>query len=144
MTRTWAPRAARRLRTAGVAGFVRAATAGTLLGLSGLSATCALPGHREPALGRAGSGQIRIEVINRNFSDATLWAISPGGRQRLGIVTGKTDATFTLDWDFSQPLQIEIDLLAGERCVTAPLQVDPGDVLELQIEVELRRTAFCR
>lgn len=141
MTGTCAARGARRSPTGGVAAFVRAAVAGTLLLLG---SACTLFGRREPALGRAGSGQIRIEVINRNFSDATLWAISRSGRQRLGIVTGKTDASFTLDWDFPQPLQIEIHLLAGERCVTAPLQVDPGDVLELQIEVELRRSAFCR
>lgn len=117
------------------------AAAGVLLVAGG---ACALLGRREPALGGAGRQRIQIEVINRNFSDATLWAISSSGRQRLGIVTGKTNATFTLDWDFSRPLQIEIDLLAGERCVTEPLQADPGDVLELQIDVEFRRSAFCR
>lgn len=141
MTRSRRFPASGRSPAAQCASFTRAAVTAALLFPGG---ACTLFGHREPALRVAGNERIRIEVINRNFSDATLWAISTGGRQRLGIVTGKTDATFTLDWDFSQPLQIEIDLLAGERCVTAPLQVDPGDVLELQIDVELRRSAFCR
>ena len=56
---------------------------------------------------------------------------------------GKGDETFRLTWSFPQPLSIEIDLLAGGRCVTPELQVDPGDIIELQIPIELRLGADC-
>lgn len=91
-----------------------------------------------------GPQTITIHVRNLNFSDATLWAVSRSGRQRLGVVTGKGDAVFRTSWTFPQPLQIEIDLLAGERCITEPLDVDPGDDLDLQIEMELYRQPGCR
>ena len=67
------------------------------------------------------SGEIRIDVLNHNFSDATIWAvIRESSRRRLGVVTGKTDETYVLEWDFTQPLRLEIDLLAGSRCLTRP------------------------
>ena len=89
--------------------------------------------------------QIRVEVQNFNFQDATIWAIVQSGRRiRLGMVTGKTDSVFTLDWDFSLPLRMEIDLVAGGRCMTERLDVDPGDILLLQIEPVLRDTSGCR
>src|SRR5688572_28087239 len=61
---------------------------------------------------------IRIEVTNLNFNDATLHAIRDGGRLRLGIVTGKGTAVYTLAWQIAVPLRIEIDVLAGGRCTT--------------------------
>ncbi len=87
--------------------------------------------------------RIRLLVQNRNFADARLYAIRRGSRDALGIVGGKQDAEFTLDWVTSEDLQIEIDMLAGPRCRTEALQVDPGDILELQIDVVFNRSATC-
>lgn len=82
-------------------------------------------------------GEVRIQIRNFHFSDATVWVLErEGKRTRLGIITGKTDATFTLPWTFSSPMRVEFDLLASVRCVTESLMVDPGDVLELQISVD--------
>ena len=90
------------------------------------------------------SGEIRIDVLNHNFSDATIWAvIRESSRRRLGVVTGKTDETYVLEWDFTQPLRLEIDLLAGSRCLTRPIDVDPGDILQLEIQAVFRDTDFC-
>ena len=93
--------------------------------------------------GPDGERTIRIDVRNLNFSDATLYALRGAERVRMGIVTGKTDRTFTVPWTVSLPLQIEIDLLAGDRCTTRALPVDPGDHIDLQIETELRRSGDC-
>jgi hypothetical protein len=41
------------------------------------------------------------------------------------------------------PFRVEIDLLAGGRCVTRELQVDPGDTVYLQIESRLSSMAEC-
>ncbi|MEX2466266.1 MAG: hypothetical protein WD995_05115 [Gemmatimonadota bacterium] len=90
-----------------------------------------------------GPQTISIHVRNLNFSEATLWAVSNSGRQRLGVIGGKGDNVYRITWDFSQALQVEIDLLAGPRCTTEPLQVDPGDTLDLQIEVNMQRQFSC-
>ena len=92
----------------------------------------------------AGEQRVSVHVRNLTFSEATLWALSRSGRQRLGIVSGKGDAVYTIPWRTSQPMQIEIDLRAGPRCTTEQLQVDPGDALELQIELSLSNQPNCR
>lgn len=86
---------------------------------------------------------IRIDVTNLNFQDATLHALRGGERHRLGTVNGKGSATYTLEWRTPMPLQIEIDLLAGGRCTTRAVTVDPGEQIDLQIEVDIRRQADC-
>lgn len=90
--------------------------------------------------------EIKISVQNNNFSDVTLWAlVRDGRRQRLGQVTGKTDAVFTLPWRFSEPMRLEFDLVAGPRCTTENIDVDPGDTLEMIIAVDLGMMhSWCR
>jgi len=88
--------------------------------------------------------QVRLIVQNRNFSDARLYAVRRSARESLGIVGGKQDAEFMLEWPSPEPLRIEINMLAGPRCVTEEMQVDPGDILELQIAVVFTNTAGCR
>ena len=87
---------------------------------------------------------VRLEVQNLNFSDARLYAIRDGQRITLGRVGGKQDAQFTIPWRFNQDLRIEINLLAGPTCVTERLQVDRGDILELQISAVFSQSTFCR
>jgi hypothetical protein len=82
--------------------------------------------------------EVRISIQNSNFSDVTLWTlVRDGRRQRLGTVTGKTEAVFTLPWRFSEPMRIQLDFVAGPRCTTENIDVDPGDVLELLISTDL-------
>ena len=88
--------------------------------------------------------QITIEVLNLNWSDATLYAHRGGDRVRLGIVPGKGEETFSMRWNFSLPLEIEINLLAGNRCFTRPLSTDPGDIIELQIPIDMSTDRDCR
>lgn len=88
---------------------------------------------------------VTIDVLNNNFGDVTLWALrSDAERIRLGNVTGKTDARFSIPWRFSEPMRIEIDMVAGPRCVTENITVDPGDVLQLEIQPVFQQTAGCR
>ena len=88
--------------------------------------------------------QIRIEVQNLNFQDARLYALrSSGTRVSLGSVGGKTDAVFDVDWQFNMDLRIEINLLAGPRCTTRPIQVQPGDILQLQIASVFSQSRAC-
>jgi hypothetical protein len=110
-----------------------------------LLASCAtVRGGENPFAGGGERDEIRIEVRNLNFNDATLWAIGDGVRRKLGVVSGKSDTAFTIPWRLPGPLSIEIDLLAGVRCRTRDLFTDPGDVIELQIDADMRRSGYCR
>ena len=87
---------------------------------------------------------IRIFVTNLNFMDATLWALTPGTRKKLGVVTGKREAVYTLPWGNYTELKIEIDILAGARCTTEAIPVDPGDDIELIIDLDMSNSPLCR
>jgi len=76
--------------------------------------------------------------------DATLWALTSGTRRKLGVVTGKREAVYTLPWGNFTELRIEIDLLAGSRCTTERIPVGPGDDIELVIDLEMTRSPLCR
>ena len=90
------------------------------------------------------AGSLTIEVQNQNFLDATIYAIAPGLRRRLGTVTGKGDEVFNLQWDFTKPLRLNIDLLAGGSCNTRELLVNPGEVVQLVVAVNLDSDPDCR
>ncbi|MEK9501846.1 hypothetical protein [Gaopeijia maritima] len=91
----------------------------------------------------SGDRSIRVEVRNFNFADATLYAYRGAERMRLGVVTGKTDRDYQLAWPATQSMRVEINLLAGERCTTRTQNVSPGDVIYVQIPVELRTDPDC-
>ena len=110
--------------------------------LGGACAARAGEGNPLPAPGL--EDQIEIRIINNNFSDARLYAVHPGKREYLGMLTGKTEANYMLDWELSQTLSIEISLLAGGTCTTEELIVDPGEALFLSIDSTLRTMANCR
>jgi len=90
-----------------------------------------------------GEDTIRVHVQNDNFMDARLHALGSGGRYLLGVVTGRQQAILEIPWDFSGSLRIEIDLLAGSKCTTRTIDVNPGDTFDLRIESTLSRTAVC-
>ena len=128
-----------------VANSMRHLFGSIVLATTVLAGACAHGGAPSPFdAASAGSRSIQIEVRNFNWADATLYALRGAERIRIGVVTGKTDQTFELAWPMTRPLQIEINLLAGGRCVTRPLTVDPGDRVSLQIQVDLRSDPDCQ
>ena len=103
------------------------------------------PPPTRPPFGESPRDQsIRIYVTNLNFMDATLWALTSGSREKLGVVTGKREAVFTLPWGDYLDLKIEFDILSGPRCTTEALPVDPGDDIELIIDVDMTNSPLCR
>ncbi|MCH1571319.1 MAG: hypothetical protein L7S64_08240 [Longimicrobiales bacterium] len=88
--------------------------------------------------------RVRIVVRNMNFNDVRLFALSPSGRTSIGHVGGKQESEFEIDWRMSAFMSIEINMVAGPKCQTQEMQVDPGDILELQIAVVFQQTAGCR
>lgn len=98
----------------------------------------------DPFQGDPRDETIRIHVTNLNFMDATLWAVTTGERKKLGILTGKRQEVYTIPWDFSTDLRIEIDLLASGKCLTDALPVSPGEDIELIIDLEFTNSPNCR
>ena len=122
--------------------FMRAMLVAAVTALA--TACAARAGEGNPAITPGLEDQIEIRIINNNFSDARMYAVHPRGREYIGMLTGKTEANYTLDWDISQTLSIEISLLAGGTCTTEELIVDPGEALFLSIDSTLATMANCR
>ena len=133
-----APGSARRVAFLFMRAMVLAAV--TALGV----ACAARAGEGNPAITPGLEDQIEIRIINNNFSDARMYAVRPGAREYIGLLTGKTEANYTLDWDIPQTLSIEISLLAGGTCTTEELIVDPGEALFLSIDSTLATMRNCR
>jgi hypothetical protein len=91
----------------------------------------------------AGVPQMRLRVRNANFYDATITAIGDTNQRRLGVVGGNQTATFSMPWEFSSGLRVQVDLLAGPSCTTDVIQVNPGDQVEFQIPPDLGTSGFC-
>ena len=103
-------------------------------------AACAKPESKNPfATPGSGRGEasIQVRVENQNFGDATIHAIRGGERIRLGQVTGKSDKSFTLRWNFSLPLEFEINIIGGQGCGVRPMSVDPGDRVWVRIPTQI-------
>ena len=81
----------------------------------------------------SGKAEIRVEVDNRSFNQATVWVLSSMGQRRLGIVEGKGVKTFTLAWPRSDDMRVRIRVLGGRDFTTGYQLVVPGDHVEIQV-----------
>ena len=85
-----------------------------LLTVAAAATGCTMGPQRRPNPfdAQGGGNSIKIEVVNRNFNQATLVALSPV-RRRIGIVGGNSSQSFSFAWSSGDQLRIHIDLLAG-------------------------------
>ncbi len=110
--------------------------AGSILALAATAflAGCAAGGAGSEAFSeRQTENEIKVFVTNLAFTDATIYGVTFGGRRRLGRITGKQEAVFTMPLRAPTEMYLEIDIFAGPTCTTERLTVDPGDHLELII-----------
>ncbi len=103
--------------------------------LAGASLGCAA--RTESPFGSGAAERLDIEVLNRSFLDATLYAVWPGKRIRLGSVVGTQSASFRLPWDGTELLQIEINQFAGPSCLTQQIMAVGGEVIFIEIPAQL-------
>jgi hypothetical protein len=108
------------------------ATAAAAISFAG----CAGRGGAQRSADRYWEEDVKLFVTNLAFSDVTLYGITNGARTRLGTVIGKKEVVFTLPVRFPSEVYLEIDFLAGPRCFTERMMVDPGDHLDLTIQNE--------
>lgn len=94
-----------------------------------------------PFAGRSSrDGSIDVRIENQNFGDATIHALRGGERIRLGQVTGKSQKDFKVRWNFSVPIEFEVDIVGGRGCGVRPMTVDPGDKIWLRIPTQIGMT----
>ncbi|MEJ2216154.1 MAG: hypothetical protein P8099_06010 [Gemmatimonadota bacterium] len=104
-----------------------------------LAGGCAVFRAQPPSTHR---DMVRLHVDNQNFNDATLYVRYEGSSpMRLGQVTGKTQDVFSFRYRPGQ-VRIEIKLLAGGTHITGPINVDPGDDLDLIIPSNIDQTVI--
>ncbi len=90
--------------------------------------------------GRAGGGDVRVNVQNVNFNDATIYVYAPG-RRRLGRVSGNQNGEFRVSMQGFGDLYFEVDLVGGQRCTTRRIQVESGMRVALLIDSSPRPRA---
>lgn len=119
---------------------------GLLLAISGCSSSNSVrnPFDGSPSSSNRSEEPIGVEVQNLNFNDATVWAIRQGQRVRLGTVTGKTDGTFSIDWNVTLPISIRADILGGRSCTTGQITVDNGTRVLVVIPTVMSGGRPCR
>jgi len=112
-------------------GLIVAVAAATFL------AGCAAGGAKPDPLSEDRTKQeIKVYITNLAFMDATVYGVINGARRRLGRAAGKREVVLTMPLHFSSEMYMEIDILAGPKCRTERMVVDPGDHLELIIRTD--------
>lgn len=71
--------------------------------------------------------EVVIVVRNDSFNQATVYLAPAYGSRRLGIVRGKGEARFALEW-FMPEIQLRIRFLAGGEILSQPWTVGSGEV----------------
>ncbi len=89
---------------------------------------------RAPSGSDEAGGDIRISVRNSNFNDATIYAVSPGRRRRLGRVDGNGQSEFRVPGNAGNEIRFEIDILGGQRCTTRTISASSGMRLAVIID----------
>jgi len=110
--------------------------------LAGASLGCA-PQTRNAPIGAREDATIQVVVDNRAFGDATIHAVWPGRRLRLGTTIGHTTAEYLVELGTSVLSSFERGLLGGRGCVTEQIWADPGNIIILEITGEYL-ASFCR
>jgi hypothetical protein len=87
-----------------------------------------------PLMGGRGRNQpVQLTVQNNRFEDAAIYAIWQGGtRHRVGLATGTTSSTFSFEWR-AEVIRFEVDFIAADGYMVDPIEVSPGDHLDLVI-----------
>lgn len=107
-------------------------TVGSLLVLT----ACATSGSssvQDPFDGAPGFGDpVRVTIENNDFRDATVYGLWNGVRERIGMVTGKTSETFSMDWK-SETFAFYVNFVGGGEYRSEEIDVWAGDHLAFVI-----------
>jgi len=123
--------------------FVAAGVAMLAAGCTGAGGSASRPA---PSFdGSSTEGVLTVTVDNQQLNEAriTLWI--DGSRRRLGSVRANSRETFRVPLDHIATVRMEFDLTLGDNCVTADVQLGPGEDILATIPTNLRyMAAVCR
>ena len=89
--------------------------------------------------------RVGVEVQNHNWSDITVYLMSGGLPQRLGMVTALGSATFDFSshrLNSSAGVRLRALPVAGRAFTTETILVLPGQVITWTLENDLDRSSF--
>jgi len=97
--------------------------------------------QEEAAIVEAKDSEIKVAVINRNWLDVRVYAVTSTYSVRLGTVSSFSQTTFTLPRALqasANDLQLAIRPI-GQRGVhySMPILASPGDIIEFRVENQL-------
>ena len=86
---------------------------------------------------------IGLKVMNDNFLDVDIYAVSQGLATRIGTVTGNSTRSFVLDATMSsQDLRIVATPIGGNgRASTGTVQAGPGQTIEFRVGSQLTNSS---
>lgn len=88
---------------------------------------------------------VALHVTNHNWSTVVLFAVHGGMRVRLGDVTTGSEADMIIPRDLAITGAISLQVHAigsGRDYATGPIQVRPGQEIELRVENSLVQTSW--
>lgn len=89
--------------------------------------------------------RVGVEVQNHNWSDITVYLMSGGLPQRLGMVTALSSATFDFSahrLNTSAGVRLRALPVAGRAFTTETILVLPGQLITWTLENDLDRSSF--
>lgn len=112
-----------------------------IVGFSGCAKASKPPAEPQPAY-----GPVVVDVANHNWNTVVVYAYSDGLTQRLGEVnTGSTvsmDTPAGMDPE-STDFQLIVDPIGSLQVYrTGRIQVNPGDVVKLDVENDLNLSSY--
>lgn len=108
--------------------------ASLLLGLVVVTSIAACSSRAENVMQQGEDQTVRVTVQNNDFRDAAIYAEwNSVGRRRVGMVTGKTSETFTMQWQ-SEVVRFDVDFVPGSGFTSDAIDVYEGDHLDFVIQ----------
>jgi hypothetical protein len=122
----------------------RIALAGSLV--LALTSGCGLLSSRHPnAPDSAARTQVLVEVESHNWSDITVYLITGGLPQRLGMVSALSSATFDFPshrLNTTSGVRLRALPVAGRPFTSETILVLPGQVISWTLENDLNASSF--
>lgn len=112
-------------------------------------AGCAGPGSagttEMAATPEAPGAGVQLTVKNEQRTEAVIWVLIDGSRQRLGQVRAYDEGTFLIPMDRTRMLRMEFQIYGGPTCVTREVSRQPGQSVSYTIPTDIRLfDATCR
>jgi hypothetical protein len=103
------------------------------------------PREEQPAPKPADGNSILVEVESHNWNDITVYLLSGGLPERLGMVTALGGATFDFPshrLNSSAGIRLRALPVAGQAFTTEAILVFPGQVITWTLENDLDASSF--